>query len=99
MGKARYAWCTAVPAILVGVTTVVAGVLSIRNIFWPLTFDSHTAFQGYMDSALMAVFIAGVILVAGDAIRRIWKTLHGEPIPVEAFGPSEESGAVKMRCC
>jgi carbon starvation protein len=99
MGKARYAWCTAVPAILVGVTTVVAGVLSIRNIFWPLIFDAHTAFQGYMDSALMAVFIAGVILVAGDAIRRIWKTLHGEPIPVEAFGPSEETGAIKMRCC
>ena len=38
MGKARYAWITAVPMCFVGVTTVTAGVLSIKNIFWPLTF-------------------------------------------------------------
>ena len=99
MGHARYAWLTAVPAIFVGTTTVVAGVLSIRNIFWPLTKSAHTAFQGYLDSTLMAIFIAGVILVAGDAARRIWKTLHGTPIPEDAFGASEESGTVKMRCC
>jgi carbon starvation protein len=99
MGKSRYAWVTAVPAIFVGVTTVVAGILSIRDIFWPLTKVASTAFQGYLDSSLMAIFIAGVILVAGDAVRRIWKTLRGAPIPVEAFGPSDESEAVKMRCC
>jgi len=99
MGQARYAWLTAVPAIFVGITTVVAGILSIRNIFWPLTKESHTAIQGYLDSTLMTIFIAGVVLVAIDAARRIWKTLHGAPIPEEAFGPSEESGTVKMRCC
>ena len=37
MGKAKYAWITAVPMCFVGVTTVTAGVLSIENIFWPLT--------------------------------------------------------------
>ncbi len=36
MGKAKYAWFTAVPMVFVGVTTVTAGVLSIRNIFWQL---------------------------------------------------------------
>ena len=99
MGKAKYAWLTAVPAILVGVTTVMAGVQSIQNIFWPLTKIPGKQFQGYMDSALMAIFIVGVILVAGDAVRRIWKTLHGEPIPVEAFGASEECGPVHIGCC
>lgn len=99
MGKAKYAWLTAVPAILVGVTTVMAGVQSIENIFWPLTKIPGKQFQGYMDSALMAIFIVGVILVAGDAARRIWKTLHGEPIPVEAFGVSEECGPVHIGCC
>jgi len=98
MGKARLAWLTALPALFVGTTTITAGVLSIRNIFWPLTKVDHTAVQGYLDSALMSIFIVGVILVVGDATRRIWKTLHGEPIPVEAFGPST-SGDVKMRCC
>lgn len=99
MGKAKYAGLTAIPAIFVGVTTVVAGVLSVKDIFWPMTAVPATASQGYLDSALMAIFIVGVILVAGDAIRRIWKTLHGEPIPAEAFGPPAESEQIPMRCC
>ena len=85
MGKAKYAWITAVPMCFVGVTTVTAGVLSIRNIFWPLTHKPGQ-FQGYLDSTLMAIFIVGVILVVIDAVRRCWATLHGTPLPQEAFG-------------
>jgi carbon starvation protein len=99
MGKRKAAWLTALPAVFVGITTVTAGVLSIQTIFWPLTRVAGKEFQGYLDSALMAIFIVGVVLVASDAGRRIWKTLHGEPIPQEAFGPPEQAGAVKMRCC
>jgi carbon starvation protein len=99
MGKARYAWLTAAPAIFVGVTTITAGILSVKNIFWPLTKSAHTALQGYLDSTLMIVFMAGVILVAVSAAIRIWNTLHGEPIPKEAFGPSDEVESIKMRCC
>jgi carbon starvation protein CstA len=95
----RYAWITAVPAVFVGITTVSAGVLSIRNIFWPLTHAAQTAFQGWLDTTLMAIFIVGVVLVVGDSFRRIWNTLHGVPIPEEAFGPAEQSEDVKMRCC
>jgi carbon starvation protein len=99
MGKAKYAWLTAVPAILVGGTTVMAGILSIKDIFWPLTRVAGKQMQGYLDSALMAFFIVGVFLVVGDAVRRIWKTLHGEPVPEEAFGQSEEHAPVVMGCC
>ena len=99
MGNARYAWVTAVPAVFVGITTVAAGILSIRDIFWPLTKSAGTAFQGYLDAAMMAIFITGVILVAIDAIRRIWKTLHGAPIPKEAFGAPGKGETVKMGCC
>jgi carbon starvation protein len=100
MGKAKYAWLMAVPAVLVGVTTVMAGVQSIQDIFWPLTKIPGKAFQGYLDSLLMAIFIVGVFLVVGDAIRRIWKTLHGEPVPEEAFGAEEDHGSLPpMGCC
>jgi len=99
MGKARYAYLTGVPAILVGFTTVVAGILSIRDIFLPLTRVRQTAFQGFLDTALMTIFIVGVVLVAGDAVRRIWKTLHGDPIPEEAFGPNDSAETPPMRCC
>jgi len=75
-------------------------VLSIQTIFWPMTSVSKTALQGYLDSTLMAVFILGVILVAGDAARRVWKTLHGAPLPAEAFGAEDDSSdKPPMRCC
>jgi hypothetical protein len=56
-------------------------------------------FQGYLDSTLMSIFILGVVLVLGDAAVRVWKTLHGEPIPEEAFGVEVQTDVVKMRCC
>jgi carbon starvation protein len=99
MGKQKYAWLTAVPAAFVGVTTVTAGILSIQRIFWPLTKVAGKQFQGYLDSTLMAIFIIGVILVVADSARRIWKTLHGAPVPEEAFGVELEHETVKMRCC
>jgi len=34
----------------------------------------------------MAMFVVGVILVLIDAGRRRWTTLHGTPIPKQAFG-------------
>jgi len=98
MGKTKYAWISAIPAIFVGSTTITAGVLSVQTIFWPLTKAPNTAFQGYLDTALMSVFIAGVLLVAVDAVRRIWKTLHGTPVPQEAFGAPEQHVS-PMRCC
>jgi carbon starvation protein len=87
MGKARYAWITIVPMLFVGTTTLTAGVLSIKNIFWPLTFKPATRVQGYLDSILMTIFVTGVVLVLFNVARRCWLTLHGAPIPKEAFGP------------
>jgi len=86
MGKARYAWLTAVPMVFVGVTTLTAAVLSVRDIFWPMAMKPGTQFTGYLDTVLMSIFVIGVILVVFEAGRRCWNTLHGKPIPPEAFG-------------
>jgi carbon starvation protein len=99
MGKAKYAWITALPMLFVGVTTLTAGVLSIENIFWPLTKVPGKMFTGYLDSILMAMFVVGVILVLIDAGRRCWMTLHGAPIPKQAFGPPVADGQIRMGCC
>jgi carbon starvation protein len=100
MGKQKYAWITGVPMCFVGVTTVTAGVLGIKNIFWPLTSKPGQVFTGYLDSILMTIFIVGVILVVFDAVRRWIKTLNGEPAPQEAFGtPLTDAGEVRMGCC
>jgi carbon starvation protein len=100
MGKAKYAWITVVPMLFVGTTTLTAGVLSIKNIFWPLTKKPGFVFQGYLDSTLMVIFITGVVLVLLNVARRCWQTLHGEPIPKEAFGPpAVGEGLPSSGCC
>jgi carbon starvation protein CstA len=104
------AWVTAVPMVFVGITTLTAAVLSIKNIFWPMAMKPGTHFQGLLDSVLMSIFIVGLALVLFEAARRCWKTLHGGPIPPEAFGPPEakkiapreeapEPTAVSDGCC
>jgi carbon starvation protein len=99
MGKARYALLTAVPMVFVGVTTLTAGVLSIRDIFWPLTQQPGKQVQGYLDSGLMALFIIGVVLVVANAARRCLATLHGQPLPNDASGPPVPPDAPTITCC
>jgi carbon starvation protein len=100
MGKARYALITFVPMCFVGVTTLTAGILSIKNIFWPLTAKPGQEFTGYLDSVLMSIFITGVVLVVFDAARRWIAVMNGAPAPQEAFGPPvSASGEIKMGCC
>ncbi len=99
MGRAKYAIYTAIPMLFVGVTTLTAGVLSIKNIFWPMTQVPGKVFQGYLDSTLMVIFIVGVVLVVINAAVRCAKTLRGESIPVEAFGPPQVADGPRMGCC
>ena len=100
MGKAKYAPITVLPMCFVGVTTVTAGVLSIKNIFWPLTSTPGQVLTGYLDSTLTAMFIIGVVLVVFDAVRRWIAVLNGAPAPTEAFGPPVTGeGEIRMGCC
>jgi carbon starvation protein len=100
MRKARYALVTAVPMCFVGVTTIAAGIESIRNIFWPLTSKPGQIFTGYLDSTLTGIFILGVVLVVCDAARRWVAVLNGAEPPADAFGePVTASGEIKMGCC
>jgi carbon starvation protein len=99
MGKAKYALMTALPMLFVGVTTLTAAVQSIRNIFWPLTQTPGKELQGYLDSALMLIFMVGVVLVVANAARRCLLTLRGENIPMEAAGPPVVADGPKMGCC
>ncbi len=99
MGKAKYAWITGVPMFAVGGMTLTAAVLSIRDIFWPLTARPGQQLIGYLDTALMSLFIVGLLLVVFDAIRRWIAVLNGAPVPPEAFGPPKPGGEAPMRCC
>ncbi|HEV8491265.1 MAG TPA: hypothetical protein VGR76_03300, partial [Candidatus Angelobacter sp.] len=62
------------------------------------THTAGTRVQGYLDSTLMALFLVGVVAVVSAAIRRIWATLHGAPLPQESFA-AESRGIDKIGCC
>ena len=102
--KAVYAWCTLVPALFVLVTTVSAGVLSIENVFWPMTTHPGTEVQGWIETSLLAIFIVGAIVIVGSAGVRCIRTLRGAAPPSQE-AVTDEPGKVALepaapyRCC
>ncbi len=74
-GKVRYVWVTVVPMLFVAVTTLTAGWLNIVNNFLPLTQNSQTALQGYINSILTAIIMVCAVIVLVEAFRKWYKVL------------------------
>jgi carbon starvation protein len=79
MGKARYAWVTGLPLAFVSVTTLSAGVLSVRDNFWPMATgpDPTRRFQGYLDTALTIIMMVCVVVILANAFWRCTQVLRG----------------------
>ncbi len=83
-GKARYAWVTAVPLVFVSVTTLTAGVMSVRDNFWPMAvgLDSELHFRGYLNTLLTVVMMVCVIVILFNAAWRCAQVLRRDlPVP------------------
>jgi carbon starvation protein len=85
-GKARYAWVTVMPMSFVSVSTLTAGVMSIRDNFWPLAIgpDPATHLQGYIDTTLTVIMMVCVVIILSNAMWRWLQVLRGR-IPVIAM--------------
>jgi carbon starvation protein len=79
MGKARYAWVTAAPLAFVATTTLSAGVLSVRDNFWPMAVGPDTSrhFQGYLNTALTVIMMVCVVMILASAVWRCTQVLRG----------------------
>jgi carbon starvation protein len=84
VGRARYAWVTMIPLAFVTVTTLTAGVLSIRDNFWPMAIGANAArqFQGYLNTALTVIMMVCVLVVLVNAMYRWMQVLSGRAQPV-----------------
>ncbi len=97
MGKARYAWVTAVPLAFVSVTTLTAGVLSVRDNFWPMATgpDPSRHFQGYLNSGLTVIMMVCVVVILSNALWRCAQVLLGRaalrPEPARAGNGGQAS--------
>src|SRR3954454_8349756 len=89
MGRARDAWVTAMPLAFVSVTTLTAGVLSIRDNFWPMAIatDASHHFQGYLNVVLTIIMMVCVLVILTNALWRCAQVLRGRlaimPEPVQ----------------
>ncbi len=72
LGRARYAWTTALPMAFVATTTLTAGWESIQSIFWP-----QGSFQGYLNSGVTAIMMSLVIVILVNALARWRRSLFG----------------------
>jgi carbon starvation protein len=88
MGKARYAWVTAVPMAFVAVTTLSAGFLSVRDNYWPMAVGTNDALrvQGYVNSFCMVTMMFMVVIILVAAARRCLKVVTGR-LPVLVTEP------------
>jgi carbon starvation protein len=80
MGRARYAWVTLVPLAFLTVITLTAGVMSIKNIFWPLTASPVPTLyiQGYVDSIAMTIMLVCAVIIFVTSARRWMLVLTGK---------------------
>jgi dolichyl-phosphate-mannose--protein O-mannosyl transferase len=56
-------------------TTLIACYLNIVDNFWPLTSNSATATQGYVNSILTVIIMACAIAILAEALRRWYHVL------------------------
>ena len=72
VGRAKYAWVTLLPLSFLSVTTLTAGFLSVRDIFWPMAVGPNPAlhFQGGLNSVVTVVMMVCVVIILAAAVRK-----------------------------
>ena len=87
-GKAKYAWITLVPMTFVGITTLIAGILNIKNIYIPQVSVPATQVQGIINLVLTLVIMASLLLIVRDSlpgwIRAIRKSDPGAVLTIDS---------------
>ncbi len=79
-GKGKYAWVTIVPMIFVGVTTLTAGTLNIKNLFLPQIAQSGTMVQGSVNLVLTIIIMFCVVAILADAVPRWFRVTRAESL-------------------
>ncbi|MCX6328498.1 MAG: carbon starvation protein A [Bacteroidia bacterium] len=75
-GRTKYAWVTLVPMTFVGVTTLTAGFLNMKNIYLPQIYDKATLVPGLINLILTLLIIICVFIILINAIPKWIKTIH-----------------------
>jgi carbon starvation protein len=69
-GRIKYAWVTIVPMVFVGVTTLTAGILNIKNIYLPQSLSAGTRLPGLINLILTLSIIICVVIIVSNAVPK-----------------------------
>jgi len=69
-GRAKYAWVTILPMIFVGVTTISAAYLNIKNIYIPQVRESGTMIPGLINLILTLCILICVFIIIYNAVPK-----------------------------
>jgi carbon starvation protein len=67
-GRAKYAWVTLVPLTFVGVTTITAAILNIKNIYLPQLTSELTRTPGIINLILTLCILVSVFIILFNAV-------------------------------
>ncbi len=67
-GRIKFAWVTLIPMVFVGVTTLTAGFLNIKNIYLPQAGASSTRVPGMINLVLTVCIMICVLIIIYNAI-------------------------------
>ena len=81
-GRIRYAWITIVPMLFVGVTTITAAILNIKNIYLPMVSSPATAIPGIINLILTLVILVCVVIIFYNAVPGWVKAFRKEVLAV-----------------
>jgi hypothetical protein len=62
--------------LFVGITTVTAGILNLKNLFLPQIFIKATFIQGLINSGLTLIILICVVSVIADAVPKWFKSVR-----------------------
>ncbi|MFZ0280757.1 MAG: carbon starvation protein A [Bacteroidales bacterium] len=82
-GRARYAWVTIIPMTFVGVTTLTAAYLNIKNIYIPQCRIPETLIPGIINLALTCSIIISAIVILSNAIPQWVKAVSVKKVPLK----------------
>ncbi len=80
-GRAKYAWVTLLPMTFVGVTTITAAVLNIKNIYLPQVYDRITFVPGLINLILTVSIIISVLIIISNALPGWIRAIRKRPSP------------------
>lgn len=69
-GRIRYAWVTILPLIFVGITTMTAAYLNIKNIYIPQVSEPDTLIPGLINLILTLSIMICVVVIAYNAVPK-----------------------------